>query len=443
MVATSDLMGLFGTRPFLEVRNEFRAALQAGAREVRFREDDYSDVIRLLAAASNGVPVFLDEERLPGLRKGSLRMNLEWCRLFVEANGTAFPGVMIVRENGTAMFVRLLPGVPVQVTLDVTELGAFNEAGDALRGMWAVQLDHMAASVLLNPWTVTRPLTDPAQVDFHAAHRTPPAMGAGRLEEIGAPSADLLMRPVRVTVAAPDPVDTKRACEALMGVVDSYNCSKPSYGHLYGLLEEAGRTGIGDAVFERVLDSFPLSGQDTFGEIIDGLIDEGYEWAGFLPRPDPDWTYREDYVVKWAGGETGINLQIAKYQRLLRAWAFMVRAMGKLLGLNGWAFTPGLLVGDEDYLAEISEWGGRTFVLLNPQGLRVSAANSEMVLMLRDRAAHVVAHVGQPNHDESWARRYEFLLEESASLLSKWGREELSWLNSYGSSMATKKGVQR
>ena len=93
---TIDLIGLFGTRDFLEVRNEFRTALQCGAREVDFHGDGArAKAIRLLAAASNGVSVSLAGERLPGLRKGDLRMGLDWCRLFVAGNGTAFPEALV------------------------------------------------------------------------------------------------------------------------------------------------------------------------------------------------------------------------------------------------------------------------------------------------------------------------------------------------------------
>jgi len=431
------MIDLFGTQVFLEVRNEFRAVLQAGAREVRFLGDSgRSDAVRLLAATSNGVPIFLDEERLPGLRKGGLRATFEWCRLFIEANGAAFPGVMIVRENGTAMFVRLLPGSPVQVTVDVTEPAAFNEAGDGLRGSRALQLDRVAAAVLLNPWTVTRPPADPAQVDLY----TMPGKGPGQVREGKVAATDLLTRSVVVSVVTASPEEVEAARVILMGILDSYQRSRASCEHLYGLMEEAGRSGLSDAAFEQALDSLPEKGQDVFGQLVNGLIDVDYEWEGFMPRPSPDWTYRGDYAVKWVGHKA-CDLQVGKYQRLLRAWEIMVRKIAGLLDLE-WTFTPGFLMGDEDYLAEISEWGGQTFVLLNPQGLRVSAAKSETVLLLRDRAAHVVAHVGCPNHDEVWARRYGFLLEESAPLLSAWARDELAWVSSYGASTIAK-GVPR
>jgi len=436
-----DLIGLFGTRDFLEVRNEFRTALQCGAREVDFYGDGArAEAIRLLAAASNGVPVSLAGKRLPGLRKGDLRLSLDWARLFVVGNGAAFPEALVVRENGTAMFARRLPGLPAQATLDVVE-DVFNEMGDGLRGVWAPELDSLAAGLLLNPWSAVRV---PAEglIDFHEAH--PARKGPGGKQAVrlpnGAATVDLLLRPVTVHLAVPDPADVERARDALMGLLESHQRSRASLVYLYGLLEEAGRTDVDDAAFERALDSLPRSGQRAFGEIVDILIDADYEWEGFLPRPRPDWTYRGDWVVKWMKGRgAGLNPAVPKYQRLLRAWEFIVCETAKVLGLDGWRFTPGLLVGDLDYLAELSEWGGKTFVLLNPRGVRVSAPLGETVLALRDRAAHVVAHAGCPNHDERWARRHEFLLEETAALLLGWQRH-LHWLSSYGASVLGKNG---
>ncbi len=440
-MAEDDLIGLFGTRAFVEVRNEFRTVLQCGAREAAFRSDGRADAVRLLAAASNGIPISIDSERLPGLRKGRLRMSLDWCRLFVAAGGgPAFPEALIVRENGTAMFARSLPGFPAQAALDVTE-DVFNETGDGLRGGRAAELDHLAAALLLNPWAAVRVPTE-GLVDFHQGHGKRRGLRAVRPERLpnGAATADLLLRPVTVSVVAPDPADVERARGIIMGVLDSHQRSGASGGHLYGMLEDAGRTDIGDAAFERALDDLPKQGQRAFGDLIDGLIDADYEWAGFLPRPKSDWTYRDDYMVKWMRGRSvGLDPAVPKYQRLLRAWRFVVRETARLLDLDGWGFTPGLLVGDEDCMAEISEWGGRAFVLLNPQGVRVSAPLSETVLTLRDRATHVVAHVGHPNHDERWARRHEFLLAESAGMLPDW-RRHLHWLSSYGASVTAKNG---
>jgi len=431
------MIDLFGTRAFVEARNEFRAALQCGAREIAFL--DGGDAVRLLAAASNGIPISLGDKCLDGLRKGKLRLALDWARLFVTGNGVAFPEALIVRENGTAMFVRRLPGFPGQATLDVTE-DCFNEWGDGLREPWAGELDRLTASLLLNPWVALRP---PAEglVEFHEAHREPGVRGQGPTRLLnGAAPADLLLRPVTVSLAVPDSADVERARAALMALLDSHSRSRASHEHLYGLLEDAGQTDVSDAAFEAALDSLPKRGQDAFCGLVDVLIDAGYEWDGFVPRPRPDWTYRGDWAAKWADGrKASLDLGLPKYQRLLRAWEFVVRETARLLDLNGWDFTPGLLVGDEDNAAELSEWGGRTFALLNIQGVKVSAALGETVLVLRDRAAHIVAHVGQPSHDERWARRYGFLLEETAPLLAGWQRE-LSWLSSYGASVAGKNG---
>lgn len=434
------MMGLFGTRDFIEARNEFRAALQCGAREMDFHGGgERADAVRLLAAASNGVPISLEGERLPGLRKGDLRLGMDWARLFVaNGNGTAFPEALIVRENGTAMFARCLPGFPAQATLDVLE-PAFNDMGDGLRGSYAIELDRLAASLLLNPWSAVR-IPAEGQIDFHAAHAVPGKGGAAARLPDGAPTADLLLRPVSVSLVTPDPEEVQRARDALMALLDYWHRSRPACDGLYAVLEGAGRTDVGDAAFERALDGLPESGQEAFGEIVDALIDAGHGWDGFLPRLRADWTYRGDYVVKWMRGRgVGLDPALPKYQRLLRAWEFVVRETARLLDLNGWAFTPGLLVGDDDYQAELSEWGGKTFALLNPQGIRVSAPLGETVLALRDRAAHIVAHVGGPSHDERWARRYGFVLEGTVSLLAGWQRR-LRWLSSYGASMAAKNG---
>lgn len=433
-------LSLFGTRDFIEVRNEFRGALQCGAREMTFRDSDgRADAIRLLAAASNGVPVSLGDERLTGLRKGDLRLGMDWARLFVaNGNGVAFPETLIVRENGTAMFARCLPGFPAQATLDVLD-DAFNEMGDGLRGTRAAELDRLAASLLLNPWSAVRVPAE-GQIDFHSAHVVPGAKGGVARLPDGAPTADLLLRSVSVSLVTPDPEEVQRARDALMALLDYWHRSRPSCDGLYAVLESAGRTDVGDAAFERALDGLPKSGQEAFGEIVDALIDAGHEWDGFLPRLRADWTYRGDWVVKWMRGRgVGLDPALPKYQRLLRAWGFVVNETARLLDLGGWAFTPGLLVGDDDYAAELSEWGGKTFALLNPKGIRVSAPLGETVLALRDRAAHIVAHVGGPSHDERWARRYGFILESSIPLLAGWQRQ-LHWLSSYGASIAAKNG---
>jgi len=318
---------------------------------------------------------------------------------------------------------------------------AFNDMGDALRGAYAAELDRLAASLLLNPWAAVRVPTE-GLIDFHEAHPAAKEPDGERAERLpnGVATADLLLRPVAVRLAVPCAADVDRARDALTGLLESCEHSRVSLDYLYGLLEEMGRTGVGDAAFERALDGLPKGGQKAFGELVDALIDEGHGWDGFLPRPKPDWAYRGDWVVKWMKGRgAGLDPAAPKYQRLLRAWEFVVGATAKLLGLDGWTFTPGLLVGDPDYLAELSEWGGKTFVLLNPRGVRVSAPLSETVLTLRDRTAHVVAHAGHPNHDERWARRHEFILEETAGLLAGWQRH-LHWLSSYGASVLGKNG---
>jgi len=433
------MIDLFGTLAFLEVRNEFRAALQCGVREMAFRDfDGRGEAVRLLAAASNGVPVSLEGERLPGLRKGEMRLSLDWARLFVAGNGAAFREALVVRENGTSMFARRLPGFPGQATLDVTE-DAFNDAGDGLRAPWASELDGLAASLLLNPWAALRPPAE-GYVEFHEGTRTLGERhdGPARLPNGQAP-ADLLLRPVTVGLATPEPTHVERAREALMTLLDSHNRSRATLDYLYCLLEDAGRTDVSDAAFEAALDSLPESGQEAFCGIVDSLIDAGEEWEGFVPRPAPDWTYRGDWAAKWVGAQPGsLDLELPKYQRLLRAWEFVVGEMARLLGLD-WGFAPGLLIGDSDDPAELSEWGGRSFALLSVDGVRVSDPLGRTVLVLRDRAAHIVAHVGCPHHDENWARRYGFLLEETAPLMGKW-KQELRWLSSHGASVLGKNG---
>ena len=431
---------------WLHARNEYRAALQAGETgQVSFRADGdakYAEAIRHFASLTNGVAVHLDGERLPELRKGRLKASTDWCRVFVARGDTRHSGTLIVRREGVAMFTRLLAGVPAQVTLEVSAPNCFNAAGDGLTGEHALELERLASSIILNPWSAARvPREDTVELYLQSGEviKTTSARAGQevKLNNVGLSELDPLASTVRVSIMEPTEQQVVQA-EVVIGTVLA--CAEEGMGldALFRHMEEEATCGLTDAAYEQAMDGMPKGRQKRLNRLIDELIDAGHEWEGFFPQ-QRTWCYRRDYVIKrCAGHRTQTNFQANRFHRLLRAWDFTVAEMvglrGRLLGSQGrLRFTVGLLVGDVDYMAEISEWGGHTFILVNPAGVRFAAPLRELVLLLRDRAAHVVAHIGCPDHSERWSRAYDMLLEESVPLLAQWQRE-LCWLNSVGAS---------
>jgi len=418
---------------FLAIRNEYLASLQAGATEVNLTAND-GDAIKHYASLCNGVPIRLNGELLPSLNKGALKAMTPWCKMFV-ANGE-HSGRLIVRDGGAAMFTRLLPGVDAQVTLEVAPECL---DGDRIGWEWRDALEELVASIILNPRAATSVPAE-SEIELHLVEgkvvRTTSFQADAQVKANGVGNGSLgldpLATPARISVVEPPEEMVKKAIEIIKAVLSAKDDLGIAWQHA---LELMGRfTGVSDVALERAMDTLNENTQEELCSLVDNWIDEEREWHGFFPRP-VDWRYRRDYVVeRTAGCRSKTDYSAPRYQRLLRGWDFAVSEMIRLNDARPKRFTAGLLVGDEDNGAKLSEWGGMVFFLVNPEGIRFSVPLGELVLKLRDRAAHVVAHVGEPNHNERWGRMYSDLLERSAPELGKW-RTELHWLNSYGASM--------
>lgn len=139
------------------------------------------------------------------------------------------------------------------------------------------------------------------------------------------------------------------------------------------------------------------------------------------------------WAIKTVGKPKGkLTLTGERFQRLLAAWDWILKETLKMRGIELVMFLPGFVIG-LDEPAEISECGGLTMMLVNPDGLKFTDPLGELILNLRDRAAHIIAHVGRPHHNEVWAREYSFLLSESVKRMSFW-KQQLHWLQSSGAS---------